>query len=167
MIVFLDCSASDLNGAPSFLSRGSAGHAELPSILCWMMPVTCFCMESCLDPRTQTTKRLSDLPLQEYPDHSHISCMDCLGPNGIMLADSESVNRCNRYATLWPACSQALGMALQTHPHQAWKPVLEQLQEAQRLHLSASRQPPLTGQNACPVPFAFFARMHLHTRTRV
>ncbi|KAK9863125.1 hypothetical protein WJX84_001609, partial [Apatococcus fuscideae] len=51
-----------------------------------------------------------------------------------------------RYATLWPACSEALAMALQTHPDLAWPPLLNQLQEAQRLHLSAARQPLPSGE---------------------
>lgn len=40
-------------------------------------------------------------------------------------------------------------MALQTHPDQAWPPLLQQLQEAQRLHLSAARQPQASGTEAC------------------
>ena len=39
-------------------------------------------------------------------------------------------------------------MALQTHPDQAWPPLLQQLQEAQRLHLSATKQPLESGRNA-------------------
>lgn len=48
-------------------------------------------------------------------------------------------------------------MALQIHPDQAWPPLLQQLQEAQRLHLSAARQPQASGKEAC-VPPRFYSK---------
>ena len=52
---------------------------------------------------------------------------------------------------MWPACSQALAMALQTHADLSWTPLLQQLQEAQRLHLTAARQPAVPGEpRTCP-----------------